>query len=142
RSYARDVAMRVIADPSRAISFLIADGVTPSSDGRGYVLRRLIRRAARHGRVLEFKEPFLAKTCAKVVSLMSADYPELKERRESIITMAEAEERKFYETLDAGLNILTKECQKLKSGDLFPGETAFLLHDTYGFPLDLTADVL
>src|SRR5690606_4454113 len=91
RSYARDVAMRVIADHSRAISFLIADGVTPSSDGRGYVLRRLIRRAARHGRVLEFKEPFLAKTCAKVISLMSADYPELKERRESIITMAEAE---------------------------------------------------
>jgi alanyl-tRNA synthetase len=142
KNYARDVAMRVIADHSRAISFLIADGVTPSSDGRGYVLRRLIRRAARHGRVLEFKDAFLNKTCKRVISMMSKDYPELKERQDIILRVAEAEEKKFYETLDAGLAILNKECQKLKAGDLFSGEMAFLLHDTYGFPLDLTADVL
>ncbi len=142
KEYARDVAMRVIADHSRAIAFLIADGVTPSSDGRGYVLRRLIRRAARHGRVLNFKDTFLNKTCKAVIDKMFADYPELKEKEDLIVRVSEAEEKKFYETLDAGLVYLNKECQKLKSGDLFSGDTAFLLHDTYGFPLDLTADVL
>ena len=142
KAYAQDVAMRVIADHSRAISFLIADGVTPSSDGRGYVLRRLIRRAARHGRVLNFSEPFLSKTCKTVIENMGKDYPELKERQDTILRVSDAEEKKFYETLDSGLAILNKECQKLKAGDLFSGEMAFQLHDTYGFPLDLTADVL
>lgn len=142
KQYARDVAMRVIADHSRAIAFLIADGAVPGSDGRGYVLRRLIRRAVRHGRVLNFQEPFLSKTTASVINSMGSHFPELVERRDIIQKIADAEERKFYETLDAGLAILTRECEKLKSGDLFSGELGFQLHDTYGFPLDLTADVL
>ncbi len=142
KQYARDVAMRVIADHSRAMAFLIGDGVLPSSDGRGYVLRRVIRRAIRHGRVLKFKEPFLAKTTSKVVEMMGEAYPELFERREAIMKVVDAEERKFHETLDAGLGILQKEVEKLAPGQLFPGKTAFLLHDTYGFPLDLTQDAL
>ncbi|MBX7136413.1 MAG: alanine--tRNA ligase [Oligoflexia bacterium] len=142
QSYARDVAMRVIADHSRAMCFLIADGITPGSDGRGYVLRRIIRRALRHGRVLKFKEPFLTATCSEVISNMGGHYQELNERRDVILKMVDAEERKFYETLDAGLNILNREVEKLPKGRAFPGETAFLLHDTYGFPLDLTQDAL
>jgi len=142
RQYARDVAMRVIADHSRAIAFIIADGVLPGSEGRGYVLRRIIRRAVRHGRVLDFKEPFLAKTTARVVAMMSGQYPELEERSEAIARIVDGEERKFHETLDTGLNILQREVEKAGSSRLFPGKTAFLLHDTYGFPLDLTEDVL
>lgn len=141
-AYARDVAMRVIADHSRAISFLIADGVTPGSDGRGYVLRRVLRRAVRHGRSLSFKAPFLAATCARVVELMGEAYPELVERKDLILKTVDAEERKFYETLDSGLSVLNKEAEKLKQGDLFSGDIAFQLHDTYGFPLDLTEDAL
>lgn len=141
-NYARDVAMRVIADHSRSIAFLIADGVLPASDGRGYVLRRILRRAVRHGRVLEFDGPFLQKTCAAVIDLMGDHYSELKDQRDTILKIAHAEETKFHETLDSGLSILQKEVEKLKSGELFPGETAFLLHDTYGFPLDLTEDAL
>ena len=140
--YARDVAMRVVADHSRAMTFLIADGVTPGSDGRGYVLRRIIRRAVRHGRVLKFGAPFLHSTCAKVIDMMGAQYAELKERRDVILKMVDAEENKFYETLDGGLTILQREVERLGKGKLFPGEIAFLLHDTYGFPLDLTQDAL
>lgn len=140
--YARDVAMRVVADHSRAIAFLIADGVHPGSDGRSYVLRRMIRRAVRHGRVLNFDGPFLAKTTKEVINLMGHDYPELVERSDIITKVAHAEEVKFHETLEAGLAVLTKEVEKVKAGELFPGEAAFLLHDTYGFPLDLTQDAL
>jgi alanyl-tRNA synthetase len=142
KAYARDVAMRVIADHSRATAFLIADGCLPGSEGRGYVLRRVIRRAVRHGRVLNFKEPFLKHTCARVVEMMGDAYPELVAARETILRVADAEERKFHETLDSGLAILNKEVEKLPSGKPFPGEIAFLLHDTYGFPLDLTDDAL
>lgn len=142
KAFARDTAMRVIADHSRAITFLIADGVTPASDGRGYVLRRLIRRAARHGRVLDFKDVFLNKSCARVIKDMGKDYPALFEKKDLILKMVDAEERKFHETLDAGLAVLSKEAKKLKRGELFPGKSAFILHDTYGFPLDLTADAL
>ncbi|MBX7144278.1 MAG: alanine--tRNA ligase [Oligoflexia bacterium] len=142
RAYARDVAMRVIADHSRAMAFLIADGVHPSSDGRGYVLRRIIRRAIRHGKALEFNAPFLAQTTAKVVEMMGDHYSELRERADLIAKVVDAEERKFHETLDSGLVILNREATKLSKGQLFPGATAFLLHDTYGFPLDLTEDAL
>ncbi|MBN8548534.1 MAG: alanine--tRNA ligase [Deltaproteobacteria bacterium] len=142
KAYARDVAMRVIADHSRAMAFLIADGVHPASDGRGYVLRRIIRRAIRHGRALEFKEPFLIHTTAKVIEMMGDHYHELRERKDLIARVVDAEERKFHETLDAGLSVLQREVEKLKKGQLFPGEVAFLLHDTYGFPLDLTEDAL
>src|SRR5690606_25468989 len=93
--YARDVAMRVIADHSRAIAFLIADGIHPSSEGRGYVLRRILRRAARHGRVLNFKEPFLKYTTAKVVETLGDVYPELREGAKTITAVAEAEEVRF-----------------------------------------------
>jgi alanyl-tRNA synthetase len=141
-AYARDVAMRVIADHSRSAAFLIGDGVQPGSDGRGYVLRRILRRAVRHGRVLNFKAPFLKETCNKVIEVFGAHYPELIEHRDLILRVVDAEERKFHETLDAGLSILTKEVESLKKGAQFPGETAFLLHDTYGFPLDLTEDAL
>ncbi|MCB0332718.1 MAG: alanine--tRNA ligase, partial [Bdellovibrionales bacterium] len=141
-AYARDVAMRVIADHSRSIAFLIGDGIHPASDGRGYVLRRILRRAVRHGRALNFPEPFLAHTTGYVVDLMSDIYPQLHERKDIIMKVADAEERKFYETLDAGLTILQKEVSTLKKGECFPGKTAFLLHDTYGFPLDLTEDAL
>lgn len=142
KAYARDVAMRVIADHSRAMAFLIADGVHPASDGRGYVLRRIIRRAIRHGRALEFKEPFLVHTTQRVIEMMGEHYHELRERKDLIARVVDAEERKFHETLDAGLAVLQREVEKLKKGELFPGEVAFLLHDTYGFPLDLTEDAL
>ncbi|RMG39227.1 MAG: alanine--tRNA ligase [Candidatus Dadabacteria bacterium] len=142
KAYARDVAMRVIADHSRAIAFLIADGVTPSSDGRGYVLRRLIRRAVRHGQALDLREPFLARTTEAVVKLMSDQYQELSDNRELITRLVEAEETKFHETLESGLAVLNREAEKCKKGSLFSGEVAFLLHDTYGFPLDLTQDAL
>jgi alanyl-tRNA synthetase len=141
-AYARDVAMRVIADHTRAIAFLIADGVRPASDGRGYVLRRLIRRAARHARVLGLKEPFLKDTCATVIKEMHSVYPELKSQEKNILEVVFAEEQKFAETLDSGMAILRKEVEKLKKGEKFPGKVAFQLHDTYGFPLDLTEDAL
>ncbi len=141
-AYARDVAMRVIADHSRAVAFLIADGVNPSNDGRGYVLRRILRRAVRHGRALHFREPFFTHTIDAVVSIFKDAYPELSGKAAFIKKVADAEERKFHETLDAGLSILVREVEKPGSNDLFPGETAFVLHDTYGFPLDLTEDAL
>ena len=142
--YAIDVAMRVITDHSRAAAFLIADGVHPSSDGRGYVLRRLIRRACRHGRVLGFKAPFLFKVSQEVIRLMSEEYPELSKERESIGKIIEKEEDRFLQTLDTGLLFLQKQTQALKkkSSKVLPGDVAFLLHDTYGFPLDLTEDLL
>ncbi|MCB0317265.1 MAG: alanine--tRNA ligase [Bdellovibrionales bacterium] len=141
-AYATDVAMRVIADHARMACFSLADGVMPSSDGRGYVLRRVIRRAIRHGKVLEFKDPFFAGICNEVISLMGDHYKELVEKRDHILKVADAEEKKFYETLDSGLEILKKEANMVKPGKLFSGKTAFTLHDTYGFPLDLTQDAL
>lgn len=142
--YATDIAMRVIADHSRAAAFLLADGVLPSSDGRGYVLRRLIRRACRHGRVLGFTEPFLYKVCASVVELMGAVYPELRSASERIGKYVEVEERKFLATLETGMGILEREIQACKGQgvSVLSGEVAFQLHDTYGFPLDLTEDIV
>lgn len=142
KQYARDVAMRVLADHSRAMTFIVSDGVLPSSDGRGYILRRVIRRAIRHGRVLECKEPILAKLCLAVIETMSGAYPDLKERQETVLRVVDAEERKFHETLELGLGILQKEVAKVEKGKAFSGKTAFSLHDTYGFPLDLTEDAL
>lgn len=141
-AYARDVAMRVIADHARAATFLVGAGVTPGSDGRGYVLRRVIRRAIRHGRNLSFRGPFFKEMSKVVINEFGKAYPELKERASIIEEVVHAEEVKFHETLDSGLAILNKEVEKLKNNPQFPGEIAFLLHDTYGFPLDLTQDVL
>ncbi len=142
--YAIDVALRVIADHLRATSFLIADGILPSSDGRGYVLRRLIRRACRHGRVIGLKQPFLGDLSAKVVELMGPAYLELVQQRDNIQRVIRAEEEKFLSTLDSGLSILEKEVSEAqkKGSHVFPGAVAFLLHDTYGFPLDLTEDII
>jgi alanyl-tRNA synthetase len=141
-AYARDVAMRVIADHSRTISFLIADGVLPSNDGRGYVLRRILRRAVRHAQALKLHKPFLSEVCDTVVATMGQAYPELIERHSLIKKIVESEEKKFLETLDSGLEVLKKEVEGLPKGALFSGNTAFLLHDTFGFPLDLTQDAL
>ncbi len=142
--YAIDVAHRVITDHMRASAFLLADGVNPGSDGRGYVLRRLIRRACRHGRVLGFREAVLFNVASEVIEIYGAAYPELSANREKIIKILRAEEEKFIETLDVGLAFLKKEVQGLRqeSRKVLPGTTAFLLHDTYGFPLDMTEDIV
>jgi len=142
--YAVDVAMRVIADHVRSCSFLIADGVLPGSDGRGYVVRRLVRRASRYGKMLGFEKPFLFEIAQQAVSSMSAVYPELSEKSEVIFSLLKAEEEKFLSTLDNGLVLLTKEVSSLKEKGqkVFSGEVAFKLHDTYGFPLDMTEDIL
>ncbi len=140
--YARNVALRVLGDHSRAAAFLIGDGVFPGSDGRGYALRRIIRRALRHGRVLGFKEPFLFHATDRVVDLFGEDYPELVAARDTIKSIVKNEEIKFQETLDGGLDVLHKAVDKLPAGAKLSGKTAFLLHDTFGFPLDLTEDAL
>lgn len=144
QQYAYDVAMRVAADHLRAVSFLIADGVLPSADGRGYVLRRLVRRACRHGRSLGFHEPFLFKLVPVLVDKLQSAYPQLKEQQNKIERVLRSEEEKFLTTLETGLNLLAKEVEKLKhsSSKILPGQVAFSLYDTYGFPLDLTEDIL
>jgi len=143
KQYAIDVALRVIADHSRAATFLIADGVLPGSDGRGFVLRRLIRRAARHGRELGFTDTFLHLVAGEVISAMGDAYPEIKTNADKVTKLIKLEEEKFLRTLDDGLELLSKniEIVKGKSGKSLPGDIAFLLHDTYGFPLDLTQDI-
>jgi alanyl-tRNA synthetase len=139
-----DFAMRVIADHSRALNFMVADGIVPSNEGRGYVLRRILRRAARHARVLGFDQPFLWKMSEPVCAVMGDAYPELVERRATIEEMVRAEEERFAETLDRGLALLGQERRALeKSGrTVLAGEVAFKLYDTYGFPVDMTEDIL
>ena len=133
--------MRVICDHARACSFLIKDGILPGSDGRGYVLRRLIRRACRYARLLDLNEPFLHSVCMEVTKIMQDVYPEFKNCDEKIVKAVKKEEIKFLETLDNGLELLNKEIAKT-NGKVFSGKTAFKLHDTFGFPLDLTQDIL
>ncbi len=132
-----DVALRVIADHARATAFLVADGVMPSNEERGYVLRRIMRRAIRYGVKLDLKEPFLWQTVDAVVDSMSVAYPELGERRDFIREVVRTEEERFSETLDKGLQLLEQEFEGL-SGTVLPGEVVFKLYDTFGFPLDLT----
>ncbi len=134
---------RVIADHSRAIAFVIADGILPSNEGRGYVLRRILRRAVRYGRLLGLKEPFLYKLAERVVDYMGEVYPELKGARPLISEITKREEERFLETLDFGLNLLNEEISKLKKEDkdIISGEVAFKLYDTYGFPIDIINDV-
>ncbi len=139
-----DVSMRVIADHSRATAFLIADGVLPSNEGRGYVLRRIMRRAARHAKMLGFREPMLYRTAQKVMDQMQDAYPELAERKEYVSKVVLNEEERFIQTLDNGLRILNEEVEKLKKSGktVVPGEVVFQLYDTFGFPVDLTADIV
>ena len=133
---------RIISDHLRSISFLLADGVMPSNEGRGYVLRRIMRRAMRHARQLGCKKPVIFKLVRVLVELMGEAYPELK-RAESLITeIIKLEEERFGETLDRGLKLLDEESSKLNQGDKLPGHIAFKLYDTYGFPYDLTVDIL
>lgn len=127
-----------IADHLRSIAFLISDGCLPSNDGAGYVLRRIIRRAIRHGKVLGFEAPFLHKKITKVIELMGDAYPELVKTKAEIQKVLKIEEEKFFETLDKGLSMLEKEISQLDKEKILKGEIAFKLYDTYGFPLDLT----
>jgi alanyl-tRNA synthetase len=136
------VSHRVIADHLRSISFLLADGVMPSNEGRGYVLRRIMRRAMRHARNLSSTNPVIYKLVPTLVREMGDAYPELK-RAEALITeIIKLEEERFGETLDRGLKLLEEESKSLKSGDSLAGDVAFKLYDTYGFPFDLTVDIL
>ena len=139
-----DVSYRAIADHARAISFLIADGVVPGNTDREYVLRRLIRRAARHGRRIGFDEPFLFQVCYAVVDGMGQAYPELYEKRDTIINEVHLEEERFGKTLNTGLLLLGEAIKqlRLRGEHTLPRDAAFKLYDTYGFPLDLTQDVL
>jgi len=133
---------RVIADHLRASAFLIADGVLPSNEGRGYVLRRIMRRAMRHAELLGAKEPLMFKLVPALTREMGQAYPELLRAEALIAETLKLEETRFRKTLDRGLVILDEKSKSLKKGDMFDGETAFTLYDTYGFPLDLTQDAL
>jgi alanyl-tRNA synthetase len=133
-------SQRVIADHIRATAFLIADGVLPSNEGRGYVLRRIMRRAIRHGYQMGLREPFFHKLVAPLVGSMGGAYPELVERRAHIEDRIRAEEETFAETLERGMKLLDEAIAKA-AGRVIPGETVFKLYDTYGFPVDLTADI-
>ena len=139
-----DISIRVIADHSRSVTFLIGDGVLPSNEGRGYVLRRILRRAARHGKLLGMGRPFLHEVCGVVIDEMKGAYPDLADKAAFIRKAVESEEQRFIETLDAGLRILQEEVTALKGAgkEVIPGEIVFKLYDTFGFPTDLTADIV
>ncbi|MDR1475730.1 MAG: alanine--tRNA ligase [Holosporales bacterium] len=136
------VPYNVIADHIRAISFLVADGVLPSNEGRGYVLRRIIRRALRYGHALGLLDPFLYKLVPRVRCLMGGTYPELSEAEKVTIGVLQNEEAGFMSTLDKGMHILKSEIAKMGAADTFSAELAYRLYDTYGFPFDMTRDAL
>ena len=133
---------KVIADHIRSVSFLISDGVIPSNEGRGYVLRRILRRAMRHGNLINIKKPFLFELSDTLINTMKSAYPELEKARNLVKTTIYHEEEKFLNTLDRGLKMLNSELETMSSGDVLSGEKAFKLYDTYGFPLDLTEDIV
>lgn len=139
----RGFPFRVIADHVRACTFLISDGVIPSNEGRGYVLRRILRRAVRFGKVLELEEPFLHKVVPVVVDIMGEAYPEIKKMQDFVVETVKNEEERFYLTLNEGIKRVTTiiEKLKLKGEKVIPGDEAFKIYDTYGFPLDLTRDM-
>ncbi len=140
----QEVPLRVVTEHSRGTTFMVADGVLPSNEGRGYVLRRLMRRAARFGKLLGIEGDFLSDAVSVVVETMGDTYPELKERHEYIRQIVRQEEQRFQETLSQGMDILEGYIEKIRSrgSDQLPGDWAFKLYDTYGFPLDLTAEIL
>ena len=140
----KDVSIRLITDHIRSATFMISDGIMPSNEGRGYVLRRLIRRAARHGRLLGIEGKFLAKLSETVIEGSKDGYPELEEKKEFIFKVLNQEEDKFNKTIDQGLSILAQLEEEMKAAGekTLSGENAFKLYDTYGFPLDLTKEIL
>jgi len=137
-------SLKVISDHLRATTFLIADGVLPSNEGRGYVLRRILRRAVRYGKLLGFDKPFLSSLTLEVGKIMGSVYPEVVERQEHIVNVTRAEEERFYETLAAGTERLMEKIEDLKKSksNVLSGEEAFTLYDTFGFPLDITKEIL
>jgi alanyl-tRNA synthetase len=139
-----DFSLKVVADHARALSFLIGDGVLPSNEGRGYVLRRILRRASRHGVLLGLEEPFLHAVSDAVIDEMGSVFPELNDRRAFITGRVKREEERFLETLSKGLQLLEGEIaeHKAKGDAVLPGPVVFKLYDTYGFPVDLTQDIL
>jgi len=144
RSEEDDISIRVIADHSRSVTFLIGDGVLPSNEGRGYVLRRILRRAARHGKLLGMDRPFLNEVCGVVIDEMKDAYPDLVDKAAFIRKVVESEEERFIDTLDAGLKILKEVVTALKADgvSVIPARIVFKLYDTYGFPTDLTANIV
>ncbi|WP_058990410.1 alanine--tRNA ligase [Anaerococcus rubeinfantis] len=139
-----DISIRVIADHSKAMTFMVSDGIRPSNEKRGYVLRRLIRRAYRHGKLLGIKGEFLSSVIEYVIDSYKVEYDELEKNKEKIISVIEKEEENFQKTIDSGLDILNEYIKDLKdkNKDTLNGEDAFKLYDTYGFPLDLTKEIL
>lgn len=140
----KDVSLRLITDHIRSCTFMISDGIMPSNEGRGYVLRRLLRRAARHGRMLGIEGEFLAKLAQTVIELSKDGYPELEEKKEMILKVLTEEESKFDKTIDQGLAILSEMEEKMARDGVkvMSGEDAFKLYDTYGFPIDLTKEIM
>ena len=136
-----DRSLRILADHSRAVTFMIGDGILPGNEGRSYILRRLLRRAVYHGRLLGIQGTFMAEYAHEVAVLLGAEYPELVEKSALIDGILTAEEERFGATLDAGESKLTVELEQLEDGAQLSGEVAFLLHDTYGFPIDLTREI-
>lgn len=143
-NHQNDVSIRVITDHVRAITFMISDGILPSNEGRGYVLRRLLRRAARHGRLLGIDHPFLVDVADVVITSSCDAYPELAEKKDYVNKILTNEEESFYKTLESGLDILNGYVADLKDKNqtVLSGKDAFRLYDTYGFPVDMTADIL
>ncbi len=139
---ASDASLRVLADHLRSVSFLLADGVLPSNEGRGFVLRRILRRACRHGRLLGMQEAFIYKLVDTLVQQMGSHFTELREMQGNIEQVIRIEEERFIQTLDKGLKLVDKAVAEAGDGGTIPGETLFTLYDTFGFPLDLTADIL
>ncbi len=139
-----DISLRVITDHIRGTTFMISDGILPSNEGRGYVLRRLLRRAARHGKLLGIKDLFLDQVAKVVIEESKQAYPELEERKDYILKVIRLEEERFNETIDQGLEILKQYVAEMKQNDIkvLDGEKAFRLYDTYGFPIDLTKEIL
>jgi alanyl-tRNA synthetase len=137
------VSLRIITDHIRSSAFMTGDGVLPSNEGRGYVLRRLLRRAARHGRLLGVREPFLFRVCDMVIHENRTAYPDLVEKQEYITRIIRAEEENFSKTIDAGMSIFSGllSGHKERGEKVFSGADAFKLYDTYGFPIDLTKEM-
>lgn len=139
----QDYSIRVITEHIRSVTFMVSDGITPSNEGRGYVLRRLLRRAARHGRLLGISGEFLAKLSTTVIEESQSGYPELVDRQDYILKMITVEEQNFNKTIDQGLAILSDMMGKLpEGGKVLSGQDTFKLYDTYGFPIDLTIEIL